>query len=771
MALAAALGAAPAPACAVAIAGFDEPAPPAAAALAQASHAEQTLYLDLVMDDRVVRPLVRAGHIDGRLLVDPEDLIAIGLLLPEGLATDAQGRVALEQVPGLQVQYDQARQTLTLTPARDRRQIQQMGYKQPGAVTVHRDQGVVLDWDAYGRTVADTEIASLGTSARWFGRFGSVQVNGVSRAGDGGSDAYARLDTTWTYSDPRRLWTWTAGDLVSGGLAWTRPVRLGGVQWRRNFGVRPDLIVYPLPQFSADATLPSSVELFVNNVRQYNEQVEPGPFVLSEFPRVVGAGQAVVVVTDALGRSTQTSVSLYVDYERLAAGLTDFSLEAGVLRRGFGVDSNDYGHDPVASGSWRRGLRDDFTVELHGEAGPALRLGGAGLAWSPLARYGVITANFARSGGADHGDQVGVGYQWFGPRVGFDLYRQRASAGFRDLGSLDEGSPPLRAQDRASLWWEIPRGSVSLTWLRYRDRDDVPSRTVSLGVNQSFGRVSASASAFDDDRAGRGVSFSLSVPFDRHTSSTSVDHRRGDTDVTTSLRREAPYAGGWGWDAQARDSGDAQLGARWRGNGAEAWFGVDRVGDDLGGFAQANGSVVLMSGQTFASRRIGDAFAVVSTNGIADVPILYENRVAGRTDQRGYLLLADLRGWQRNRVAINPDGLPLDVEVNQIERFVTPPDHSGARVAFALAPVRSATVVLHDAHGQPVEAGTRVRRGDGGEAIVGFDGELWLEHYIDGEALRWTRAGAACSTLVPALVPGESRPRPKALSCTTEVLP
>jgi hypothetical protein len=39
-----------------------------------------------------------------------------------------------------------------------------------------------------------------------------------------------------------------------------------------------------------------------------------------------------------------------------------------------------------------------------------------------------------------------------------------------------------------------------------------------------------------------------------------------------------------------------------------------------------------MDSQVFASRRISDAFAVVSTNGVADVPILYENRV-GRPHQ------------------------------------------------------------------------------------------------------------------------------------------
>lgn len=730
----------------------------------EALQGTRTLYLDIVMDGRVVAALVRFSVDGERLSVAADELRALGLALPAGAVEDAEGRVALDTIPGLGVRYDPVLQQVELLPGAGLRQARQLGYRTPTPVAVTRDHGMALDWDVFARGIADSHTLSLGTGARWFGRFGTLEVNGVSRAGDGGGDAYARLDTRWSFSDPERMWTWSAGDVVSGGLGWSRPVRLGGVQWRRDFGVRPDLIVYPLPQFSADATLPSSVELFVNNVRQFGGQVDPGPFVLSDFPRVVGAGEALIVVTDALGRTTQTSVPLYVDYQRLAPGLSDFSLEAGVLRRGFGLDSSDYGDEPVASGSYRRGMRDDLTVELHGEAGPGLQLGGAGLAWSPLNRYGVVTASVAHSNGdgdgsgSGSGRQAAVGYQWFGQNAGFDVYAQRASAGYRDLGTLDGGTPPLRAQDRASLWFGIPRGSLSLTWLRYRDRGDfnpdgIASRTVSLGVNQTFGRYFAvSASAFDDDRAGHGFSLSLSIPlggdFD---ASLSADHRRGDTDLSASLRRNAPYQGGWGWQAQVRDDGDGQLAGMYRGRAGEVTLGVDRIADRTGGFAQGNGSLVWMDGQTFTSRRISDAFAVVSTNGIADVPILYENRVAGSTNAEGYLLLAELRGWQRNRIAIDPDGLGANLDVPAIERLITPADQSGVRVRFGLEPVRSATVLLHDADGKPVAAGTRVQRADGSAAIVGFEGELWLERYIDDERLRWTRTGVDCAATMPPL--------------------
>ena len=731
----------------------------------------QALYLDLVLDDRVVRPLVAVTLREGRASVAADDLVAIGLLLPPDLATDGSGQVALDAVAGLRYRYDAGMQQLALFPAPGQRMSAQLGYRAPGTVVIDRDQGLVLDWDAYGRSFDRQESLAVGTRARWFGRFGAVELSGVSRAGADG-DAYSRLETRWSYSDPVRLWTWTAGDLVSGGLAWTRPVRLGGVQWRRDFGVRPDLIVYPMPQFAASATVPSSVELYVNNLRQFGMDVEPGPFVLTDFPRVVGAGEAVVVVTDALGRKTQTTVPLYVDYQRLARGLTDFSLELGVPRLGFGGAGDRYGHTPMASASWRRGLSDQLTLESHGEAGDGLRLGGLGLAWSPAGRYGVATASWAYSGGVGNGRQTAAGYQYYAQRAGLDLYTQRADTGYRDLGALELGGAVLRAQDRASLWVTIPQGGLSATWLRYRDSLDIASRSVSFGLTQTRGGVSLSANLFHDNRAGRGVSLSVSVPLgERDFASVNASRRGGDNDFVVGYRHSPPYRGGWGWEAQARDNGDGQLSVNRRGRAGDWLLGLDRIGGDTGAFAQGNGSLVMMGGQAFASRRISDAFAVVSTNGIADVPILYENRVAGRTNDAGYLLLPELRGWQRNRVAIDPDSLPADVALPAIERMVTPADRAGVRALFALQRLRSATVLLHDGAGQPVAAGTRVTRADGSVAIVGFDGGLWLEHYLDGETLRWQRAGVACSVVTAAMLDPSAPPPARPLTCNSKDTP
>jgi hypothetical protein len=88
--------------------------------------------------------------------------------------------------------------------------------------------------------------------------------------------------------------------------------------------------------------------------------------------------------------------------------------------------------------------------------------------------------------------------------------------------------------------------------------------------------------------------------------------------------------------------------------------------------------------------------------------------------------------------------------VPAIEHLVTPADRSGIQLHYRLMPLRTATVVLLDANGGPVAAGTRIRRPEG-SAIVGYGGELWLEHYADGETLQWSHAGQGCRVTLPPL--------------------
>src|SRR5690606_16053600 len=139
----------------------------------------------------------------------------------------------------------------------------------------------------FGATGADDFGADWqyrGTSATIDGRiFSSLGVASqtailASRSVSDALPTALRLDTGWSYSHPVTMITARAGDTISGGLTWTRPTRLGGMQVQRTFALRPALLTLPLPSFGGSAAVPSSVDVFVAGVRSVSQDVSSGPF-------------------------------------------------------------------------------------------------------------------------------------------------------------------------------------------------------------------------------------------------------------------------------------------------------------------------------------------------------------------------------------------------------------------------------------------------------------------------------------------------------------
>jgi outer membrane usher protein len=146
-----------------------------------------------------------------------------------------------------------------------------------------------------------------------------------------------------------------------------------------------------------------------------------------------------------------------------------------------------------------------------------------------------------------------------------------------------------------------------------------------------------------------------------------------------------------------------------------------------GGYAQAEGSVVGVSGAGVGlGRPVTDAFALVNA-GAPDVEVLAENRPIGRTNVLGTLVAPNLRAYESNRLALNVATLPLDRSVTQTERIVRPARNAGVAVDFAGKRRHAGvTVILKDAKGGFIAPGSRAVLASGDATVVGYDGRLWL---------------------------------------------
>src|SRR5690606_6273308 len=340
---------------------------------------------------------------------------------------------------------------------------------------------------------------------------------------------------------------------------------------------------------------------FINGMQQYSQQVAPGQFQLDSVPTISGFGQAQMVITDITGQSRTVSFALYNTPDLLHAGLTDWSFEAGALRRGYAQDSFSYASTLMVSGSIRHGLTNYATIEAHAESGDGLDLAGAGGVWMLGTGGGVLnTAISASQHGGLSGQLHNVGYQWNSRYFNLAADTQRRSNGYRDVASLEGGPLPLRTT-RLFLGTSLPNGQLGASYLRLEYPGQAPSRLLSLSWSGQLSRFGyASVSVNRDLERNRGDSAYLywSIPLDRRLSiSSTTRHTDRGQSLSMEANRTVDYdQGGWGWRAQATAGEQAgaqaqvtHLGRHGQWNaGATHWHGSRSTF----AYANANGSLL-----------------------------------------------------------------------------------------------------------------------------------------------------------------------------------
>lgn len=718
--------------------------------------AAQTLYLEVTLN-QTPRGLLPFTELQGRLMASGATLRQLGF------SARGEEPVALEHLSGVVVRYDAALQTLALDVPLEQLSLPTTRLERAAdtAPAATASPGMVLNYDVYGSHNEGGGNLALTNELRLFGLGeGVLETSSLLRTYQDPADRQwrgesVRLDTAWRLDFPASAVSLTVGDFYSGFVDWSRPVRMGGVQIGRNYGLQPYRVLTPTPTFLGEAVVPSNVELYVDGLRQYNGEVPIGPFQLAAQPGINGTGNAQVVITDAFGRMQTLDFAFYGTQQLLAKGLSDWSAGVGRMRKDYGLRSFAYETPVIGSATWRYGASDRFTAEAHVEGGGGVLNGGAG-GWWLLGGAGVFNAAYAHSRfDGLQGGQYAVGYSWNNRRFNINLLTRRTHGAYRDLGALQDTLPP-DISEQATIGLNLQQaGSLSASYLRLRYPDGEDNRYASLFWSRSFGDRWSAYLSFNQNLAesdDRSVYLSVSAALGRNRQSSLSAQRNGERlTYVADLSQPVPgdgSQGGHGWRVQARGGDDgagglAELG--WLNRVGRYSMGYARQGDLDYGYASASGSVVWMGGHVFAAREVPDAFAVVSTDGYAGIPVRLENRLIGSTDRNGLLLVTPLLSWQRNRLSIDTLDLPADMRADRVDTWVTPRQSAGLGVDFGLRRTQAMRVILHDPEGVALPVGSSVRLPGGGAATVGYDGETYLEDVVTPAVLQVELPDGHCS--------------------------
>ncbi|MCB8876870.1 fimbria/pilus outer membrane usher protein [Acidisoma silvae] len=727
-----------------------------AAALASLSSAKPAdLYLDVTLNG-TDRGIVHFSLRGNALWISHEDMAALGFTVKG----DTPDPTRLTSLKGIKVNFNRQMQTVDITAplALLDLQTQVLDAQNSDTTTATTSPGVVLDYTLYGsRSSLGYSQFSTYTDLRAFNHWGVLESTALSQFGYGSpteTDQSVQLDTSWSSSFPKSLLTLRLGDTLTAATSWSRATRIGGIQFGTNFNLQPYMVTTPLAQFVGSATLPSTVQLYIDGIQRYTGNVAAGQFQLNSVPDISGAGNAQIVLTNALGQVSEDQFSLYSAPEMLRSGLSDWSVELGAVRENYGLDSFDYGKEPVASETWRYGINNNVTAESHAEAATGLIDAGFGGDLLLGKSDGILTASAA--GSSNHGAsglQVGAGYSWSGRRFDVSFNGLYSTDHYSDVATL-YGAPPPTLTATATAGVNLGRiGNVGVNYVNLRQQPEPADSYAGLYWSKSLtSKVSVNVNASQNlaQQSDRSIFLSLNISLSNSTyASADVANDQGANSFGINAGKSVPTQGGLGWQVEQEhnSTGTSALGELdYLGRYGEIDAGASDVDGQETGYVGATGSLVLIGGHSFAARNINGGFAVVSTDGIANIPVKLQNNVVGTTDASGMLLVTPLNAYQKNQISIDPMNLPADMDVSRVDAVAIPSDRAGTMVQFGITHIRAASIILVDHAGKALPLGSlvRLKGADAQPTLVGFDGMTYLDDLTSHNVLDVTTPAGLC---------------------------
>lgn len=692
---------------------------------------------EIAIDGDTRSRLVRLAWRGGVLAIDADGARVAGLPVPDS----SEGLVPLAALKVAKWDFDSIRQRLEI----------QLFRKSDAGNLIDLSAAPRMDGVSAPLTALRVDYDLTGTFARGrTGAAGLVQaalVRGnaaitggfqLSSGSRGGAGPVLRLDSQVQILFPQRRLTATAGDFISAGGQSQRALRMGGVQIASDYSLRPDLVTTPLPSFTGQVAVPTGIDLINGDQRYKLGEVQPGEFTVRNVPVNAGRGEVSVIVRDSLGREVIQNARFYVSRNLLARNLSEFAVNAGFVRRRYGVRSMDYG--PLAASAYfRRGLSSRLTVEGTAEWTSGLANAGArgdvvlgGIALATIeARYSRDWAH------GNSGTLLNVGLESSGKLISGRIGAILPSSGYRDAAS-QLGDPLPARQYTAQLNFDLGRKAqfqLSATrqqrrydprYPRFERESDLANASFRTSLARNIDLFTSVGYRRGETRAFTGFAgLSMQLGGGRNFQATLNGASNSPTIGSTSVAKRDSEADQFGY------AFDRVFGAGNRTSASVAWRSAygriegqgERVGGNLGFRGNARGSLLVAGGAVFARNQTGGSYALVRTGTIDGIAVMRENRPAGVTAHNGLLLIENIPAQVPITFDIDPEKLPADALARDTRKRIVVPRGAVGLVTLDVVRFVPRQIRLTGPDGRPLAPGTILQALPSGEQLMaGFDG-------------------------------------------------
>ncbi|WP_423141340.1 fimbria/pilus outer membrane usher protein [Parablastomonas sp. CN1-191] len=720
---------------------------------------------DIIVDGERRARMVDLEWQGNVLTIEADQARAAGLPVP----AEAGGKISLASLGLASFRFDPLSQTLVVALMRksDGGNLIDLTHSKQ-----QEGQSAPLTWARldYDVTASRTpqQAAAGGAFAAALGRgnvYGATTI--TATASSGGHGQVQRLDSFVQWLIPSKGVVATGGDVVTAGSRGQRPVRIGGIQIASDFALRPDLVTLPLPSFTGQVSVPTGVDLLINGQRSEVGKVDPGEFTVRNVPASLGRGTVSLIVKDALGRETVQTVRFYASTDLLTPGLQQYALNAGFVRRRYGLVSNDYGPF-AASGFFRRGLSRYLTAEVSGETARGLVNVGAradvALANVALASF---EPRFSRTRTGQTGTMLTGAIESVSQKLSARLAFSLPSGGYRDAAS-ELGDPAPQRTLVGQISYALGDNRLQFSAGRFtRLADPLHQRLAETGTvaNAAFGvslgkRMSANFAAVyrtsTGERRSLAASVSLSVRLGRDRfaggSASYFDDRKAEFSAYYRKPESIVDPIGYALEASTGERTRALAELTWRPH--QGVFQAQVLHEDGATSVRGNarGTLIVAGGGVFARTQSENSYALVRAGNVGGITVMRENRLAGKTNGKGLLLIDDIPGYVPISYDIDADKLPADVLARRTQLRVTIPRRAVGLVAMDVLRYVPWSIRLLGADGMPLPAGTMlVARPSGESIIVGFDGMAEINRDGPDRVFELDNGtGAICRFAIPA---------------------
>lgn len=650
-----------------------------------------------------------------------------------------EGQDLTDQALGVTVAYTPENATVQLTIPADRKPAQQLSqHGTPVSQVSPAIGGVLVNYNLATQIAGGQQATSLALEARAGGRWGVVSTTGQLNQSPNGF-GMRRGMTAWQKDDLPRQRTWQAGDVYA--TPRIGPVALGGIRLAKDpAALDPLTPTWPIPTLGGIALDPGQVKVLSNQAEITRQDVKAGPFTVDGRNVALGASQTDVVVRDAYGRETAVSTArLYVAPTLLRPGLSAWEIAAGQVRE----DENRYGTAGV-SASWAKGVNDRWTIRAGGQVDENGKGNvTVGSTWAP-GTWGVFDVEVGRS--SDGGTRWAAAYDYRGPTFGLRLEHED-NDGFWRLQS--ETALPIASRTQASVSYRPDRRFTLRGIYSAIDTGRSSLAFASLGVSANLGTAGQVSANVLKDLNGGDLQVSASYTY-RFGSKASVGVRARQAPGQDALTTRATYRTEGGLRVAAEhtegDQGSTRATADAMTRYGDARIMLDRYDGQTQVAANFSGAVFLDHRGVAFGRPAYASFAVVDVPGQAGLPVRVNGAPAGKTNKRGRALVTNIPALMAMTVSLKDKDLPVGVEIGETEKQSVPPRQGGVRVTFPVLTQNARSFTLT---GATIEPGT-VATTPNEQAMVGYDGALYLEHPESGMAVE---VSGVCKAGLPSLLP------------------